>query len=715
MTRSARTRSSVCVVALLVAWSTHARAQSADLGGLAGLEAVDPDTPLVIEANSASYDTVNQTAAVSGNVEAFYGTRALGADELSYDAASGEVRASGNVALRNDDGTVLFADEVALGTDLSEGTIDAPRVLTGAGGRLAATSGQRVGSRYTELSQAVYSPCDVCVDDPDPLWRIRAKRVVHDEETRDIIYEDATFDIEGVSVLYLPYFRHPDPTVNRRTGLLAPEFSRDSTIGETVKIPYFINLAPHRDVTLTPYITSNDGLIMEGEYRARTENGVYRLEGSITNNDARGGGDEWRGALSGEGLFELPYGAVAGYELDLATDDTYLRRYEYSDADRTTSRAFLGKQTANTFMEANLYHFQTYRADEDSANVPQPYPEIRVEHRVMEDPTYGIMTVDADVLHLERESGRDVSRIGGGVSWQRGFVTEPGILLTPFASGRLDGYNVANDPGLGSALEGRSAATVGVDARFPLIRDGEGATHTIEPIMQVVYSPDSGNNSSIPNEDSIDTEFDDTTLFATESRFPGRDRYETGGRLNAGVRYEYQSDDGTNFEATYGRVLRLEDNEDFSANSGLRDVQSDHVTAFRFSLLPYVDLTHRMRLEADDLTIRRQEISAHLSIERLNAEVNYVFLESDPDAGFDLDREEVWGSARFRLDEEWSAYGSARHDLQDSRFVSFGGGLRFENECCSIDLGVKRRFNDDRDANDGTNFGLRVRLKSLGG
>jgi len=680
---------------------------------------VDDNTPLILEADELTYDTDGKIARATGNAEAFYGGRVLGADALVYDATNGTVSAQGAVALRNDDGTLLFADDATLATDLSDGQITEPRMIIEGGGKLAAVEGERVDGRYTVLSKAVYSACDVCVDDPTPLWRVRADRVIHDEITRDIVYQDATFDVEGISVLYLPYFRHPDPSVERRSGFLMPDFSRDGTIGATLKTPYFFNLAPNRDLTITPYITTKDGLLMEGEYRAWTEAGQYRLFATGTVNDTLGDGDELRGALNGEGLFRLDgVGApdwYAGYGVDLATDDTFLRRYDYSSDDRTTSRLFVGSQTDRLFTETSAIYFQSFRPGDDSDLIPFVLPEFRYHNRVIEDPDYGIATVEASAVRLDRASGRDYNRVGTGLKWQRAFVTDPGVLITPFADAQADLYLIEDDPQFSENTEIRATGALGVDIRYPFIAQNTLGTHVIEPIVQVIAAPNSSDDNDIPNEDSIDTEFDETSLFSLDSRFSGDDRFEGGSRANIGVRYNFESETGLELEAVYGRVVRLRDNNEFSSSSGLQDELSDHVGALNLTLFPHFDITHRFRIDGDKGKFKRHEFYGEGRYGPVSGGVGYIFLDADPLAGFDDDREEVFGNAAVKISDELTLYGSSRADLEDSRFVFAGGGLRYENECCAVDLSVKRRFNDDRDANDETSVGLSVRLKSLGG
>ena len=684
-----------------------------------GIGTFDTDIPLILEADAVTYDTDAQIARAVGEAEVFYGDRVMGADSLTYDIVNGTVSATGAVALRNDDGTFLFADDAALASDLTTGTISQPRLLIEGGGRVAAVEGERIDGRYTVLSKAVYSACDVCVDDPTPLWRVRADKVIHDEVTRDIVYQDATFDVEGISVFYLPYFRHPDPSVERRSGFLTPSFSRNETIGLTAKTPYYFNLAPNRDLTVTPYVTTEDGPLLELEYRARTEAGQYRLFGTGTINDSLGDGSEFRGAINGEGLFTLDGigadGWYSGYDIDLASDDTFLRRYEYTEDDRTTSRVFVGKQTDRLFTETNAIYFQSFRPEEEDDEIPFVLPEFRYTNRVLEDTTYGIATVKANAVRLDREDGRDFNRIGTGLTWQRAFVTDPGVLVTPFANAQADLYLIEDDPQFSENTEIRATGAVGVDIRYPLIAQNTLGTHVVEPIVQLIAAPNTRDDDDIPNEDSLDTEFDETSLFALDSRFPGEDRFEGGSRANIGVRYGFEAESGLAFEAVYGRVVRLRDNTDFSSFSGLRDEISDHVGAMRLTLPPYFDITHRFRYDGDSDSFRRQELYAQGTYGPVSGGIGYTFLAANPDAGFDVDREELYGNAALRVSDEWTVYGSGRSDLETSRFVSAGGGVRFENECCAVDLSVDRRFNDDRDANDDTSFGLNVRLKSLGG
>jgi len=249
---------------------------------------------------------------------------------------------------------------------------------------------------------------------------------------------------------------------------------------------------------------------------------------------------------------------------------------------------------------------------------------------------------------------------------------------------------------------------------MPFIAQNQLGTHIIEPVLQVVVAPFEGDQSDFPNEDSIDLNFDETILLTGESRFAGLDRIEGGPRANIGIRYDFEATNGFGMEAAYGRVFRLEDNNDFSVTSGLQNSESDHVGALRLSFDPYFDITGRFRASEKDLNLERVEIYARGSYGPLSAVGAYARIADDAFSGFTENREEISGKGILRLTEEISVYAEGRRDLEESRLVEAEGGLTFENECCRIDLSASRRSNDDRDAEDGTNFGLTFRLKSLG-
>ena len=261
----------------------------------------------------------------------------------------------------------IYAELMSISGDLKDGLIEDSCVPGFAGeARVAASAARRIDGTRTEMDKAVYSPCPICAEtDSSPLWQISASKVVHDEDTKEVVYKNAFFELFGVPVFYTPYFSHPDPSVDRKSGFISPSVGTDTELGFTLETPYYFDLAPNYDLTLAPIITSNEGVVLGGEFRHRVANGRYDLGGSITrgseaenSNDDRSSRDEFRGHVVGDGRFALGGNWGWGYDLFVASDDTYLERYDFSDQDILENRLFTERISGRNYAAVNAYGFQ---------------------------------------------------------------------------------------------------------------------------------------------------------------------------------------------------------------------------------------------------------------------------------------------------------------------------------------------------------------------
>ena len=114
-------------------------------------------------------------------------------------------------------------------------------------------------------------------------WNLKAGQLIHDKEQKKLTYKNVSLDLNSIPVIYVPYFSHPDPTVKRREGFLAPSFSSlGGEIGPTIKIPYFYPLSESADFTVSPVYYFKQNPLLLGEYRERFKNGDLVIEGGYT-------------------------------------------------------------------------------------------------------------------------------------------------------------------------------------------------------------------------------------------------------------------------------------------------------------------------------------------------------------------------------------------------------------------------------------------------
>lgn len=702
--------SHLLMIGLLLFAAASARAQS--------------DPPVLITADTLNYDQSLGLVTAEGKVELVQGGRTLLADTVSYSEKDDKVIASGNVSLLENNGTVLFADYMELFAGMKNGFIRDAAMLLSDNSRGAAASAERRDGNRTILRKAVYTTCSLCEQDRSraPLWQLKGARVEHNEAAQEIVYRDAVFEMFGVPILYTPYFSHPDPTVNRRSGILPPSYTNNNFFGHRTRLPYYYVIDDQSDLTLTPQYSTNQGAHLTGEYRRRTATGEMEFDGSITEEDVSG---DVRGHFRSNMAFRANDDVTLGANILRASDDTYLNRYSVQNrpySNTLTSRVYAEAINNRHFASVNAFSFQNLRSDVRNGKVPIAAP-IMDYSAVLEPGDYGgRWAFDANMASLYRSSGTDTRRLSSTISWAQPYYAPSGEVFTATAMLRADGYWADSvDQSLatttnsdGTEVTGRVIPAVALDWRYPLVRDSKYMRQLVEPIVMAVVTPYGGNPHTIPNEDSLSFEFDETNLFSI-NRFPGYDRWDGGPKLNYGVRSAVYGNNGGYAELLAGQSIRARSDDTFTAGSGLSEQMSDYVARLTFSPGRYITFVDRVRLaQNSQLTVQRHEIGTTLGTSTNFLSLSYAKL-ADTDFVEDTgEREAISGTLRAQLTKFWAAELRHTRDLGDNggALLNFGG-LRYTDECFDIILFAERTFTVNRDIQPTTTIGVRFRIATF--
>ncbi|HEY4136719.1 MAG TPA: LPS assembly protein LptD [Alphaproteobacteria bacterium] len=685
--------------------------------------AADDAGAYLLKADEITFDESLGLVVARGNVEISQGQRVLMADTVTYNQKTDIMTASGNVSLLEPTGDVLFSEYAEFTDDLKTGAVNSIRMLMSDNSRMAANGGRRLGGVVTEMSKAVYSPCELCSKDPSrpPLWQIKAVKVTHDTVAKTVEYEDAQLEMFGLPVLYLPYFSHPDPSVKRQSGFMFPSYGNSSDLGTFVSTPYYWVISEDKDLTFTPTYTSGQGMVYSGEYRQRLTNGAFQLSGSYTNPTDPPDGADMRGHIRGNGRFDLDETWRAGFNVDRATDDTYLRRYGFgSDNKSLTSDAFVEGFRGRSYANATAMSFQGLRVTDDPGQTPLILPMANYNFRGDPDRNGGRLNFDVSALSLTRDEGTSSDRISTKTSWNLPHIASSGEIFGVTASLQADAYHV-NDvvaPIYGPQKDGytgRLFPQVKLDYRYPFSRQSGKITEMIEPIAGVVVAPRGGNPSKLPNEDSQDIEFDDTNLF-DDTPFTGVDRVEGGQRVIYGLRGGVYGEGGGSTTAFVGQSYRFNEDNEFVPGSGLNDQLSDIVGRLTISPAQYFDLMYRFRVSAEELDTRTNEVKLGIgNASKLRLDLSYFFVDGAASNNQFPDRQEVYASLQAGLTRNWGAFGFTRNDLtDDGGFIGFGGGLRYTDECLIFQTSLSRSFTYDRDLVPSTTLLFMFVFKNLG-
>jgi LPS-assembly protein len=702
---------------LLLAGASLAQ-PSLDFGG----RGVSRDQPVAFQADQVDYDRDRAVVTARGAVQAWQGDRILLADEVSFNRNTRRMTARGNVILVEPDGQVLFAETADLTDDLRDGVLTGLRGLLAQNGRFAAPGARRTEGRLTEMARAVYSTCEPCAEDPlsPPIWQLRARSAVHDGDARIIEYTDVSVEAFGVPVFYFPYFYHPDPTVRRQSGLLAPEFGVTNRLGAFLRIPYYWVIDEQSDATITPLFATANLPQLGLEYRRRFNSGTLRLDLSGTyDND-----EELRGHAFITGSFAVNETWRWGFDLRRASDESYLRQYRVQGVSTVTTTTLPSSVFAEGFGQGSYARidtrfYQAVRQADDAALLPFVLPSMSYDYQGVPDRWGGRPYFDLGFFNILREDGTDTTRGATRLGWQlpgQGLIGDLWRLTLQTDALAYAARDLDRSPNFLARSrneEVRVHPQAAIEWRLPLVRVGQDGLgrQVIEPIVQVVTAPRISNRRAIPNEDSLELEFSDANLFSL-NRWPGRDRLEGGTRVNYAMRGAWYFQNGFTVDGLVGASTR-DRRGDFPRGSGLEDRQSDIVGRLSVQPVPLVDLTYRARFDRRNGAQRQTDIIASAGPPLFRVSGGY--LAADP---VDLPRqrtrrEEIAVGASTAVGP-WRLSGFHRADVETGKPTGTLIAATYEDECVIFDVRLSRRFTRVDGERPETAVVFRVVLKTVG-
>jgi LPS-assembly protein len=369
----------------------------------------DPNAKMLVQANELIYDNQYDRVSAAGQVQIYYNGAILEADRVTHDRKTDRLFAQGNVIYKTKDGKIIYSDSLDLDRDFKDGFINSMLMETTDKTRFAAARADRSQANLMVYQSGVYTACEPCKDDPKkpPLWQVKAARIIHNEGEKVIYYQNASIEFFGLPIAWFPYFSHPDPTVKRLSGFLAPHFYATDKVGLGVEIPYYWAMAPNYDTTfsVTPF-SRQIGPLVKTEWRHRLLNGSYTIRASgIFQQDKEAfvrsehipglpdtlpGYRNFRGELASSGQFNITNKWSWGWDATLLTDRSFPRDYtvETHAASEKTNQLYLVGQGDRSYFDVRGMSFIGLSELDFNHQLPIIHPVLDYSN-VIKDPVLG--------------------------------------------------------------------------------------------------------------------------------------------------------------------------------------------------------------------------------------------------------------------------------------------------------------------------------------
>ena len=717
------------------------------------------EQPVTITADHAD-GNYPENAVFKGNVDINQGNSRLQADEvqLHQKQADGQptpvrtVDALGNV--HYDDNQVILKGPKAWSnlntkdTNVWKGDYQ----MVGRQGRgNADVMKQRGENRYTILENGSFTSCLPGSN----TWSVVGSEVIHDREEQVAEIWNARFKIGPVPIFYSPYLQLPVGD-KRRSGFLIPNAKYGSSNHFEFSLPYYWNIAPNMDATLTPhYMDKRGGVMWENEFRYLTQAGEGLFELDYLPSDKVYSNDHPNDENSRRWLFYWHHAGVMDQvwrfnaDYTKVSDPDYFNdfdsKYGSSTDGYATQKLSVGYVVQNFDATVSSKQFQVFDRANSNSYSAEPQLDVNAYQndvgpfdthlyaQAVKFVNSNSSLPEATRVHMEPTISLPLGNRWGSIN------TEAKLLATHYNQSNIDSYN--RDPDNANQLASsvnRTMPQLKVDGKMVFERDVEltpGYTQTLEPRMQYLYIP-YRDQSKINNYDSTFLQSDYSGLFRDRS-YSGLDRIASANQITTGVTSRIYDDAAVErFNVSVGQIYYF--TESRTGDDNVNWEKDDKTGSLVWAGDTYWRISDKWGLRGgiqydtrlNNISTSSSAIEYRQDDERLvqltyrYASPEYIQATLPTYSTSEQYREgisQVGATASWPIVDRWSVVGAYYFDTNTHSSADQMLGVQYNSCCYAIRVGYERKLNgwDYNSSNTGgrskydNSIGFSIELRGL--
>lgn len=688
--------------------------------------------PAVLKAKIVSGDQINGDINAKGNVEITKDSNVIYADEIRYNKNTKIIKAFGNVKIKNLEIGYVLSPRIEIKDDFSIGDFFDARVFFVDGSYLFSKKMSRLSQEKTSLKKSIFSICpnEEIVQDNSKAGSIFDFATISsttstiDRENNNLSSWNSIVKLYEIPVLYIPYLQVPLPAKKRQTGLLQPSYSKNSNFGLGVKLPYFIDVAKNKDLTITPsYYFNSEQLILNNSWRHFTKFGSYNLNTEISNNKIKSNFDKTvvtrskkniRWTFDGKGNFDFNKDFGSDFSIQTVADRNYLRDYHFNYLAYTASKInfdYINKRNYFGIKSIRFQELENASAEKSSALI---LPSINSHFETKPFFFKEKLILDSNFTTITRSEG---------LQYRRGSLT-PQFKIPFNLKGNLfefstkfqgDLYSL-NDKDLRvaesriyKANQSNLNSEISFNWRLPIRNKSKKNTLTLEPIVNFVMSDFKTKNSLLPLEDSVDSELTFSNLFIND-RISGFDRNEAGKRVSYGFKSSFFNSLGE-FDFTVGQAFIIKNKKQDVDIRGFADNNKSNIVGIAsYKGKKYFYMSYSFQLDQASYRNDINQVVAGFNYKKFNLNGDYLLIRKTLTS---LNRkEQATISSSIELPYKWKVKILAIRDFVQKRNIRRGVEIVREGCCGDFSFSIIENNQSDLKKPQKT-FNLNFTFKNL--
>ncbi len=555
------------------------------------------------------------------------------------------------------------------------------------------------------LNKAIFTSCKN--NNNCPAWSIKADKITHDRVNQNIHYNNAILNIYDVPVFYFPKFFHPDPSVDRRSGLLQPRLNNSNVLGSSLNLPYFNVISDNKDMTFKPTIFDNKMYMFQNEYRQENKNSSFLADFSYTKG--------YQSSVAGDGNRNSISHLFSKFNLDLdlkdfktsklnvflekINNDTYLKVFEnvllvderlekdLEDKNNLISGIELALDKENYNFTAGLTIYENLQEkNNDRYQYVMPFYDLSTSLFSNENGGLNFKTKGRNSL---KDTNNLRSTITNSLDYttkdlysKKGFVNNFGVY---FKNLNVTGKN---DIKYKSSIQSELLNIYEINSKLPLIKYNNFTTDYFTPKISFRINPSDMKNYSSDNRlITTDNIFDINRLGISDS-------YESGKSLTLGIDYkkENKENDEEFLEIKLATVLRDKKEDKIPTTSSINRTTSNLFGSIENSFSKFLSLNYDFAIDNDYNKFEYNSVEAEISVN--NFVTTFNFLEKDGETG---DLNTLENTTRITIDDNNNLLFKTRRNRKISLTEYYDLVYEYQNDCLTAGIKYRKTYYQDRD------------------
>ena len=571
--------------------------------------------------------------------------------------------------------------------------------------------------KITSIKKAVFTSCKKT--DKCPPWQLQASEIKHDKNKKQLIYNDTILKIYDVPVFYFPKFFHPDPTVKRQSGFLAPKFGNSNILGSSLSTPYFYAISDNKDLTFSPTFFSKETKIFQSEYRQKNKDSSFIGDFGFTNSYKPSNSSKKKNVSHLFTKFEKNLKLKNFFTSDFnifiekTSKDSYLKIFndnlakspikpENTDSLHSGLNLFIENEKFSFLGGTDIYENLSLNQN-DRYQFVLPYYNFS---KFLNPIDYGTFEFNSQGDNILENTNVLKSKIINNFNFKSNDKIMNRLGLSNNFNIFFKNLNTVgkNTTEYKSSAQSELQSLLEINSELPLLKISKKYNETLVPKISLRLNPgDMKNHSTDEKTINVSNIFDTNRLGIDDS-------FEAGNSVTLGVQYEKNNIDHKDnfFKISLASAFRDTEEENISKQTSLNQKNSNIFGSIDFGLSKAINFDYKFAIDNNIQEFEYNSFGVNLSLNNFVTTFNFV------EDNASLNNANYFeSSSKYDFDQSNSVSFKTRRNREISLTEYYDLVYEYNNDCMTAGIKFNKTYYEDGDLKPAENIMFTISLFPL--